>query len=46
MTLLEEAIGELRRLPKPLQEATAAAILHCLACRAQEEDEALTETLG
>ena len=46
MTLLEEAIAELRRLPEPLQDATAGAILHRLADQAQEEDEALTEVLA
>jgi hypothetical protein len=46
MTLLEEAIAELRRLPEPLQNETAGAILHLLADHAQEEDEALTETLS
>jgi hypothetical protein len=47
MTPLEEAIAELRRLPEPLlQDTTAAAILHCLADHAREEDEALKDFLG
>ena len=45
MTPLEEVIAELRRLPEPLQDVAAAAILHCLADHAQEEHEALKDFL-